>query len=791
MAAFFASVPFAASQDIQAERERWATHARGGEIQLAESVSEMAKLYKQSNDIKVRADLVALLVRQGKPVEALAVCTNCLPSDYSADELENLAKAARDTKRYPLSYSLYQQLQQVAPKHKTGYLGSALVAIDSDDFAVAKEHIATYQQRFGQDAAIAEAEAYFKQRTQSLTGRLAEQQHLLIAEPKNSEHASALYRTAAQLHLFPLQEKLMADYPDLFNEQDRQWLKATKAAVLLRSARLMSDTPQIRSAYQQLGEVVEQAPAGSLLHTQALRDRMAAAVAMGDEKQALRDYRVLAKQAEQPDYVQEQYAKALLMAGSPRQARHILQSKFKHQMATQGVPDPELVELLVENDADLMNFTAAQEKRKHWNSKKYTLDFTRTSEIRNPYYDTQHFWNARLKAWDGDVKGAQVLMQSWLDEHPADPWAMVLQGELSQMDSHGDKAIRYFDHAREYLAEKSQKWVDGKSAAAHMTTGNWEKTSALAQALDRDDVNFQGFWKLYDQERAANLDITGSAMKATSPTDSTEWTQTAKLYSPRSSTGHRAYIAQQHTYVPNHGETLRAGRVGAGAEINLYPVVVSAEAGRGTQLNDKTYGTLGADWRVNDYLSLTARAALNSANTPTKALWQDVYADEYTLGAEYTHSAKTRAGIGAGVMKFDDGNTRQSANAWLSHDIFQHNRWKLGSSLWADYSHNKDIPQAYYYNPENSKTLSGELALSYTLPLDHNMKFMQTASGGIGRYWQAEQEAQNTWQLKYGHGWSFGRRASLGYEFGRRQAMYDGKPEYQNFGDVNLNVKFY
>ena len=59
MAAFFASVPFAASQDIQAERERWATHARGGEIQLAESVRELANAYAPSNYIKGRADLVA------------------------------------------------------------------------------------------------------------------------------------------------------------------------------------------------------------------------------------------------------------------------------------------------------------------------------------------------------------------------------------------------------------------------------------------------------------------------------------------------------------------------------------------------------------------------------------------------------------------------------------------------------------------------------------------------------------------------------------------------------------
>lgn len=789
-AAVAAAAPLAA-QDIQAERERWALHARGGETQLAESTGQLGRLYAQSGDAKVRADLIALLVRSGRAAEALAVCPECLPENYSADELENLAKAARDTKRFALSASLYRQLRLSAPQHKTGYLGGALAAVDGEDYASAQQQIAAYRQRFGSDEGILEAEAYLKQRTQPLTERLAEQQRLLEADPANRDRAAALYRTAAQLQLFPLQEKLMAQYPDLFNEQDRLWLQAARAAVLLRGARPTADSDNLRAAYASLSDVIARAPAGSAVHTQALRDRVAAAVALGDEKQALRDYRILASQGTQPDYVQDEYAKALTMAGSPRKARRVLQPRMERQLAAQGKLNPELVELLVENDADMMEFTQTQEKMKHWNPNKYTPDFTHTVEVKNPYYSTRYFWNARLEAWNGNVKGARKLMRDWLDEHPGDPWAMMLEGELLQMEGREDQALSRFDNAREYLGATEQKWVDAKAAAAHTAAGNRQAVSDLAQGFNRSDAGHQVFWRLYDADRAAALEIKGSAMKATAPADGTEWGQTAKLYSPRSSAGHRAYVVQQHNYVPNHGEALRAGRVGAGAEISLYPLTVNAEAGRGTQLNGKAYGVLGIDWRANDYLGFTARAAANSANTPVKALWQNVYADEYTLGAEYTHSAATRAGIGAGVMKFDDGNTRKTANAWLSHDIFQHNRWKLGGSLWADYSRNKEIPSAFYYNPETSKTVSGELALSHTLPLDNGIRFTQTATGGAGRYWQAGHKADNTWQVKYGHGFSFGRRATLGYEFGRRRAMYDGDLEYQNFGNLNLNVKFY
>ncbi len=56
------------------------------------------KLYAQSGDAKVRANLIALLVRQGRAEAALAVCSRCVPEDYRADELENLRQSrARQT----------------------------------------------------------------------------------------------------------------------------------------------------------------------------------------------------------------------------------------------------------------------------------------------------------------------------------------------------------------------------------------------------------------------------------------------------------------------------------------------------------------------------------------------------------------------------------------------------------------------------------------------------------------------------------------------------------------------
>lgn len=780
----------AAAQDVNAEREHWALHARNGQAELAESIAALRKLYAQSKDTKVRADLIALLVRQGKPAEALAVCGSCKPVNYTSDELENLAKAARDNKQFAQSAALYAQLQQIDSGKKIGFLGGALASSEAGKYAEARTQINEYRQRFGNDADITQAENYLKDRSQTLSERLFILQKQLEQNPDNKDLVLQTYRTAAQLQAFPVQESLTQRYPHLFTQKDLLWLKLSQAVGQLRANRESGDMAQLEITYQKLTDVVNEAPEGSDLKIHAMRDRMAASIALGKDKQALEDYNLLRRMGEQPQYVKEQYAQALSMNGNPITARAIYEEIAAQQKASTGAISPTLTGRLVESDADAGYYTKAQERLKNWNPKKKVSDFTHTREVDNPYYNQQFFWNVRLEAWNGNYKKAMQLMDSWLAEHPGDPWAMVLRGDLSAWNDHEDEAVEWYTQAKDYIPQESRIWVDTKIAAVWINDGNWSAVKKMAAQADRNNPAYKTFWEQYDKARAAQLSISASAMKATSPKESTEWGQNATLYSPRSMGGHRAYITEQSAYVPNKGNPLRAGRVGVGAEISLHPVTINAEAGHGTQLNDKAYVNIGADYHVNERLSLSAKAAHNSANVPTKALQQKVYADEYNIGATYSHSAGTRAGIGAGVMTFDDDNVRKSVYGWVSQALYQHNRWKLDSSLWADYSHNKDIPAAYYYNPRNSKSLSGSVTLSYALPLDHGIRLNQQLTAGLGRYWQAGQSSENTWLLKYGHDWSLGKKTSMGYEFGRKQSIYDGAPEFQNFGNVNLNVKF-
>lgn len=777
------------AQTVDAERERWVVHSRSSEAQRVEAVAALRRLYAQSGDKAVRADLVALLMRGGQFEQALAVCTACKPSEMSADELENLAKAARNLKQFDRSAALYQALKTRFPEQKIGLLGSALVAVDQKKTADAAAAIAEYRRRFGNDADVQSAENYLGGLSRSHTEQLS----ILgkdLDDNADKERVLQVYRLAAQMQAYPVQERLLKQFPQYFTRADHAWVRKNEAASRLRGALQTYDQEQLKKAYQELTDIINTAEPGSDLHTSALRDRLAASTAVGKPEEAVSDYKRLAKLGKQPPYVDESYAKALLAVASPNKAVRLYQEASDRDMAQYGRVGNEINEALISTYSDLGHFDRARAQIPNWNTRPTKLDFTRTVEINNPYYDKQYFWNARLDAWNGNMAKAIKRMDAWIADHPADPWAQVLRGELAYWNGNEEEALMWFTRAQEFLAPDSQDWVKNKMAAIELARGNWREVDHTVQNVGRGNLNYEGFFRDYDLARAPALLMRADAMKATSPSEKTEWSQSAALYSGRSARGHRAYITQQTTYVPNHGEPLRAGRAGVGAEIAAFPATVNLEAGHGFNLDKKAYAKADVNYQLTSRLSLKAGAAYNSGNTPTKALRQDVYANEYTVGADYNHSERTRMGIGAGVMDFDDGNVRKTAYMWLSNNLFQYNRWKLASSLWADYGSNKDVPEAYYYNPRNSKSLSGTLALSHNRPFDNNVRLQQVLTAGAGRYWQAGVDAENTWLLKYGHEWQLGRKAGLSYEFGRRQAMYDGAPEFQNFGNIGLNVKF-
>ena len=156
------SVPLAYANQtpIDVEREKIIILSRQGEAELKKAIPKLEALFQRTKDLKVRDDLIALYLRSNQSAQALSVCMDCSPSQFSESELENLSKAARNEKQLQRSFELYSQLNRKYPQNPNGLLGSALVAAELKNYPIAKDALIRYKKRFGADAGYRGAQNY-------------------------------------------------------------------------------------------------------------------------------------------------------------------------------------------------------------------------------------------------------------------------------------------------------------------------------------------------------------------------------------------------------------------------------------------------------------------------------------------------------------------------------------------------------------------------------------------------------------------------------------------------------
>ena len=177
---------YANQTPIDVEREKIIIFSRQGETELKQAIPKLEALFQRTKDLKVRDDLIALYLRSNQFAQALSICTDCTPSQFSESELENLGKAARNEKQFQRSFELYSQLNRKYPQNPNGLLGSALAATELKNYPVAKDVLIRYKKRFGADAGYLDAQSYLLDFTESDMVKLGRWQKELAKNPKNT-----------------------------------------------------------------------------------------------------------------------------------------------------------------------------------------------------------------------------------------------------------------------------------------------------------------------------------------------------------------------------------------------------------------------------------------------------------------------------------------------------------------------------------------------------------------------------------------------------------------------------
>lgn len=766
-----------------------ATQAYADDLTYPESGYEVLPLQQNNQQTPHRTTPIAQTIEQaftnGDPIQVLQLGEEQPLAANSPQELQYLAKAARNIGQFEMANKYYRQLLQhpSVDNQKTGLLGLWLIETDQRHQAQAQQHAQTYQQRFGQDQNWKDASGYY-------------QQVFLEAVPPtaNSDKPDAKtqlltdYRLAAKSKQFPQQQALLNQHPEAFTATDALWLELSRQQETISTNQSGSaqTNNNLLQAREQVRSILQQTPNNQDLQQAALISLMDASLRLDDPKQTILAYHQL--QQIQPDIAydtQVVYAMALLNDHQPRRALTVLQGIPKEQLSD------DIKDRMIAAHADMGYMNQAKKLVKTWEVRPRVNDFTHNYQISNPYDKEKLFWDIRLTDWDGNHRKANHMVQDWLNQAPADTSAIRLKGDLKRWQGMPDSALAAYDEAAYYLHPDEQLPLESNKATVYLDQGNVKSARVAIQKLPDYSRNKADLLERLRLQDAPMLQVQSDFSNTTSPPQQdNEWGVHSKLYSARNQTGHRVYVEHEVEVSPHQNHALRMQRVGLGAEFNFYPSMVDLTAGRGTELNQNPYFNLAASHQFNQYTKASVEVQKNSETTPLRALDQGTYADAVLASINIHFASDVDAGVGLSVNDFDDGNLRREAYVFVSSTLWQHDRWSLKNYSRADWQRNKSIASAAYYNPEQANSIGTEFTAQYRHFFDNDIQLTHALTAGMGRNFQKDKETETTWVLRYGQNWDIKDRYTVGYNMGRKRAIYDGNPEYSNFVGFNTSIKF-
>ena len=783
-------VAYAQNSSIDTERENIIIFSRQGETQLNQAIPKLEALFKRTNDIKVRNDLITLYLRTNQSAKALSLCESCAPAQFSQNELENLGKAARNEKQYDRAVAFYSQLQKQFPDNPNGWLGGALASTETKNYTAAKNALNVYKKRFGQDNAYLDAESYLLDFTEPDMAKLGRWQRQLEQNPKNLTLMKELYRLASKYNVQPLREKLQSSYPEQFNSKDIMWLEHDKVII---SAKNASTITQQEKSFDELTALLAKINPQHPLYQQTLQDRFVVGVRLNKFNEIDDDFQLLQSQPNTPDYLEEAFGDYWMAKGSPHKALTSYQNIEQRASKNKRAVGDALLQKLSLAASDAGEFKLAQKYLEQITSNVYINDYTRTSKITNPSYDSRYFGLARLALWRGNSQLAQQLIDDRVfNKTPGDPWVMLQKSELEKNRRNYNDAKFWAEKASYFLNDNDQQEVRTSLAETALSQNDLPTVSKTIDAMNEEQrQSAQSLIKHYEQARSGKVVGSVGLQHRTSPISySNESSQDYAIYTPKTANGHDLYVHYLETRSPYDKESLISRRIGVGTELNFYPLQLKMEGGKGIKLNDKAYFSTEANYTLNQHWSFNLNANINGSGTPVKAINKGVYTRDIGFSTTYSYSDIFQAGLGGGVMKFDDGNLRKEANFWLNLNTFKHDRWTLTNNFRVDYSKNKTIDSAEYYNPAKATSLEFGADLSYYQPLNYGLVLNHHLKASVGVYKQAELSREKMWSISYGHNWRIGKRYAISYEVGRKKNIYDGSAEFNNFGNLTFSIYY-
>lgn len=723
-----------------------------------EAIDALRNLSVQSDDIRIRYDLIAILGWAGRHREALSVWL--------------------DLKGTPLPD--YVKPELVLALLETGQIEAAEVFArdwlrsqpDSIAALVAAGWIAERRgQRFDALRFYGRAEALDPERRDlhETMARLlsalggshgAVGQALQPAQRQRADRAATRLRWAMNIttrrhaQRFVRVDQVLAELDDLIGETDRQ--PATEPA----------------------------------LRRQLLGDRAVARVARERWQEALHDVRTLREMGgELPAYVRLAEGGAWMGLRRPESALEA----YDAVIAT----DPDSLE------ARYGRFYALVELS-DWRAAYRTIDAIAPDPVRrvgpeappqaDPDWLFARITAARVRGWAEEHEPAWTQLKALSDKAPANP---ALRAALASVAAARGWPRLAEEEARiaESLDEEDRD-VQIELAESALRRGQWpefrRRLAALRERhptdqsvlrMQRESALSQGYeFRLEINQRNEGGQARGAPGDALS--------LSTRLYGPPLDDQWRIFTAAERlsASAPGVFSAVRQ-RLGIGSQYRHADMQIEASLWQNSGAIDRDAFSIDARQALDDHWSISGSYSSFSSDTPLRAVGQGITASAAALGAGYTLSERTAISGQWRQLDFSDGNLRRTAQLTLSHRVYTAPDFNLSirPSLASSSNSRTDGP---YFSPERDLAASLALAAERTLWRRYERSLSDRLVLSMGRYRQAGFASGRIADAAYEQTLRLQPAVEVSYGLGWNRRIYDGVPESALLTYLQLTTRF-
>jgi biofilm PGA synthesis protein PgaA len=192
----------------------------------------------------------------------------------------------------------------------------------------------------------------------------------------------------------------------------------------------------------------------------------------------------------------------------------------------------------------------------------------------------------------------------------------------------------------------------------------------------------------------------------------------------------------------------------------------------------RTGGGATMEWTPTDQIRLDFAGELYSWDTPLRALFHGITADEYATKATYRWDESRSVSGNFAYMPFTDGNQRFTTSALYKEKLINVPQFDLTATGEVSASQNSLPPEdVFYYNPVRDLTVDGGLLAEHTIWRRYDTSLVQAFSVNAGLYAEAHYVGNVIATVNYEHRWRFDPFGEFHYGLQLTRRVYDGSIE--------------